>query len=170
MEYNENVLIPLCKQDLQLSKDLKLNSDYFKDFNLKSNDEKLQHLVNLIKRIKPYIDCDKYGFIKTIDESTDTRIGSFYNYYKICLNIYLNDTFVNRTGWSKKHGLTFTYFEKDSDENIYISSFSEVHPKKELKKIWEFGDRIGIDDRFHRYKSTMNVTKVEDYIPTIVVK
>lgn len=153
-----------------MSKDLKTDSDYFKDFNLKSNDEKMEHLVNLIKRVKPYIDYDRYGFVKIIDESTDVRIGSFYNYYKICLNIYLNNTFVNRAGWSRKHGLRYVFFEKDSDNNIYISSFSEGHPKKELKKIWKFGDHIGQGDRFYRYKSTMNVTKVQDYIPTIMVK
>lgn len=159
----------LIDKDKDLSEILLGRSDEMKLFNNKSDEEKISFIEDVLKRLKPYLDADKYAFAESIEKGDMVGIGGYWNSWVDALEIYSQENHTVQIGWHFEHGRVFQYYENYGGI-IFVSYYSEGHPNKEFKEKWEFYKHSSRMDEICKMKVTGNITSISEIIKENIVK
>lgn len=160
----------LIDKDKELAETLLGRSDEMKCFTEKSDEEKISFIKDVLKRLKPYLDADKYAFAEPLDKDDIVGIGCYWNSFANALKIFSEDKHQIQIGWHREHGRVFQYYENYGGGVIFISYYSDGHPNKEFKEKWEFGKHDSQMDEICKMEATGNITPIGQVIKEITVK
>lgn len=160
----------LIDKDKELAETLLGRSDEMKCFYDKSDEEKIAFIEDVLKRLKPYIDADKYAFAESVEKDDIAGLGNHWNGWLNALKVYSEDKHIVQLGWNCEHGKVFQYFENYGGGVIFVSYYSEGHPNKEFKDKWEFRKHTSQFEAMCKMEVTNEITPICEAIKDFMVK
>lgn len=127
----------LINSNPQLANTLLLRSEEIKNFNNWTDEERVNFLFSVLEKISEHV-LSSNDPHEEIEEGEIRSLGNFYRSFSDALNAYSRDTYTAILGWDREHGSTYQYFENHGNNNVFVSFYSEGHPKKEFKKKFDF--------------------------------